>query len=186
MRTARGAPQLEAGHPAEHEQRLADGAGSSLHEHALASLHSRRAVQELVRGRPAQDQRGRLRRVDARWHAGQVVSPQRAIGSVRPDHCHVGHAVANLKAAHPIADLIDLADDVISHDERRPAAHCLRVEVAADHYIGVFHTRGKHADPHLAPAGGRQGSVDHREPVGIAEAPDLNDPVARLRHARIP
>jgi hypothetical protein len=32
----------------------------------------------------------------------------------------------------------------------------------------------------LAPAGRRQGSFDHLEPVGTAEAPDLNDPVARL------
>src|SRR4029077_9334653 len=41
---ARGAPQLEAGKPAEHEQRLADSASGSLHEHALASLHPGRTV----------------------------------------------------------------------------------------------------------------------------------------------
>ena len=41
---ARGAPQLEPGHPAEREQRLTDGAGGSMHEHALASLHPGRAV----------------------------------------------------------------------------------------------------------------------------------------------
>ena len=55
MLAARGAPQLEAGEPAEDEQRLTDGAGGSLHEHALASLHPGRAVKELVRGRPAQN-----------------------------------------------------------------------------------------------------------------------------------
>jgi hypothetical protein len=70
MLAARSAPQLETGQPAEGQQRLTDGAGSSLHEHALASLHPGRAMEELVRGRPAQDQRGRLRRVDARRHAG--------------------------------------------------------------------------------------------------------------------
>ena len=43
MLAARGAPQLEPGHPAEREQRLTDSAGSALHEHALASLHPRRA-----------------------------------------------------------------------------------------------------------------------------------------------
>ena len=63
MRAARGAPQLEAGQTAEHEQRLADGAGSSLHEHVLALLHAGRAVEELICGRPAQDQRGRGVRV---------------------------------------------------------------------------------------------------------------------------
>ena len=60
---ARGAPQLEAGHPAEREQRLIDGTGGSMHERALASLRQGRAVKELVCGRPAQGQRGR------RWRA---------------------------------------------------------------------------------------------------------------------
>ena len=44
MLAARGAPQLEAGQPAEGEQRLTDGAGGPMHEHALASLHPGRAV----------------------------------------------------------------------------------------------------------------------------------------------
>src|SRR5215831_947525 len=44
MRAARRAPELEVGHPAEHEQRLTDGAGGALHEHALASLDPGRAV----------------------------------------------------------------------------------------------------------------------------------------------
>jgi hypothetical protein len=35
---------IEAGEPAEGEQRLTDGAGGSMHEHALASLHLGRAV----------------------------------------------------------------------------------------------------------------------------------------------
>ena len=35
VRATRGAPQLEAGKPAEYEQRLADGAGGAMHEHAL-------------------------------------------------------------------------------------------------------------------------------------------------------
>src|SRR5262249_56287181 len=82
MLAARATPQLEAGEPAEGEQRLTDGAGGSMHEHALASLHPRRAVKQLVRGRPAQDQRGRLRRVEARRHAGQAISPERAIGGI--------------------------------------------------------------------------------------------------------
>jgi hypothetical protein len=78
-------------------------------------------MEELARGRPAQDQRGRLRRVEARWHAGQAVGPKRAVGGVRPDHRQIGHAVANLNAAHAIAELIDFPDDIISQHERRPA-----------------------------------------------------------------
>ena len=44
MLAARSAPHLDAGHPAEHEQRLTDSTGGSMHEHALASLHPGRAV----------------------------------------------------------------------------------------------------------------------------------------------
>jgi hypothetical protein len=58
----------------------------------------------------------------------------------------------------------------------------LRVEVTPDQHIGVLHARSEHADPHLAAAGRRQGSIDHLQLVGTAEAPDLNNPVARLSH----
>jgi hypothetical protein len=157
-----------------------------MHEHALASLHPGRGVKELVCGRPTQDQRSRLGRVDARRHVDQVAGPERAVGGVRPDHRHIGHAVAELKAAHVIAELIDFPDDIIAQRERGLAAHHLRVKVAPDHHIGVLQARGEHADSYLAPGGRRQGSVDHLKPVGTAEAPDLNNPVARLGHRRTP
>ena len=102
--------------------------------------------------------------------AGQAVSPERAISGVRPYHRQIGHAVPNLKAAHAIAELIDFPDNIISQHERRPVGRSLRVEMATDQYIGVLHARGEHANPHLAPAGRRQRSVDHLEPVGTAEA----------------
>ena len=107
---------------------------------------------------------------------------ERAIGGVRLEHGHIGHPVAKLKAAHAIAELIDFPDDIIAQHERRPAVHRLRVEVAPDHHVGVLQTRGEDADSHLAPPGRRQGSVDHVQPVGTAEAPDLNNPVAGLSH----
>jgi len=64
------APQLKLSHAAEYEQRLADCSGSSMHQYALPWLHPPSAVQELVRGHPAQDQRCGLRRVEARRHRG--------------------------------------------------------------------------------------------------------------------
>jgi len=186
MHAARSAPQLEAGQPAEGEQCLADGAGSPLHERALASLDPGRAVQELVGGRPAQDQRGGLSRIDPRRHAGKTVSPERAIGGVRPDHRHIGHAVAELKAAHAVTELIDFPDNVIAHHEGQPATHRLRIEVAPDQDVGVLQTRCEHADPHLTAAGRGQRSVDHLQPIGTAELPDLKNPIVRLFHARSP
>jgi hypothetical protein len=139
-------------------------------------------VEELIRGRPAQNQRGRLRRVKARWDAGEAVSPEGAIGGVRPDHGHIRHAVANLKAANAIPELIDFADDVVPHHEGRPAAHGLRIEVTPDQHVGVLQPRREHADPHLATAGHRQRSIGHLQPIRAAEAPDLKNPVARLSH----
>jgi hypothetical protein len=115
-----------------------------------------------------------------------VVGAECAIGSIRPDDRHIGYAVANLKGAHAIAELIDLPDDVVAEHERRLKMHRLWIEMPPDHDIGVHHAGREHADPYLAAAGRRQGSVDNLQLVGTAEAPDLNNPVARLRHRRIP
>jgi hypothetical protein len=57
--------------------------------------------------------------------------------------------------------------------------------MAPYHHVGVLHARSEHADPHLAPASRRQRSVDHLQPVGIAEAPDLDNPVAQPCHWRM-
>jgi hypothetical protein len=74
--SAHGAPQFEASHPAEREQRLTEDARRAMHKDALSSLNTGSAVEELVCGRPAQDQRGRLRRVDAYRHTGQAASAE--------------------------------------------------------------------------------------------------------------
>jgi hypothetical protein len=95
------------------------------------------------------------------------------MGGVGPEYRHISHTVASVKAAHAIAELIDFPNDIIAHHERRPVGRSLRVEMAPEQYIGVLQTRSEHADPHLASAGRRQGSVDDFEPVGTAEAPDL-------------
>jgi hypothetical protein len=62
----------------------------------------------------------------------------------------------------------------------------LRVEVTPDRHVGVLQARGEHADSHLTLAGRWQGSVDHLQIFGTAEAPELDDPVTRLTHGRIP
>jgi hypothetical protein len=144
------APQLEPRHAAEYEQRLTDCTGSSMHQYALCSLYLRSAVQELVRSHPAQDQRGGLCRIDARRHRCQVARLERAIGSIRSEHRHVGHTVAKLKSAHAVAELIDFPNHIVAHYKRWTAGRRLRVEMASDQRVGVFKTRGDHPDPHLA------------------------------------
>src|SRR6516164_606885 len=103
-----------------------------MHQYALSSLHSRSAVQELVRGHPAQDQRSGFRGVDARRYRGQVACPERAIGRIGSEHRHVGHTVAKLKSAHAIAELIDFPDDIVANYERWASGRCLRVEMASE------------------------------------------------------
>jgi len=49
-----------------------------------------------------------------------------------------------------------------------------------DQHLGVVEARREYTHPHLAPAGGRQGSVDHLQPLRITEATDLNNAIARL------
>jgi hypothetical protein len=91
-------------------------------------------------------------------------------------------AVANLTSAHPVVELIDFSDEVITHYEWWPAGRSLRVEVTPDQRVGVLQARGEHADPHLTLAGIRQGSVDNLQAVGAAEARELNNSIARLAH----
>ena len=91
-------------------------------------------------------------------------------------------AVANLTSAHPVVELIDFSDEVITHYEWWPAGRSLRVEVTPDQRVGVLQARGEHADPHLARAGLRHGNVDNLQPVGAAEMPDLNNSIARFAH----
>jgi hypothetical protein len=138
-------------------------------------------MQELIGGGPTQDQRGRFRRVDTWRHACHAVGAERAIVGVRTDDRHIGHAFANLKAAYAIADLIDFSDDVVAHDERRPAAHP-RIKSTTDCHVRVLYARGEHPDPHLASARRRQWSIDHVQPVGIAEPLDEDNSIARFSH----
>jgi hypothetical protein len=96
-------------------------------------------TQELVRRHPAQDQRSRLCRVEARRHAGRSVSPERPIGGIRSDHRHIGHSVADLEVAHAIGELVDFPDHVIANHERWSAERRLRVQVAPDQHISVLY-----------------------------------------------
>ena len=81
-----------------------------------------------------------------------------------------------------LRDKDSLPTDSVQFALTETAPHRLRVEVTPDQHVGVLQTRGQHADPHLAPAGRRHGSVDHLQPIGTAEVPDFNNPVARLFH----
>jgi hypothetical protein len=85
-----------------------------MHEHALASLHPGRPVEELVRGRPAQDQRGRLRLVEARERAKRVRA----------------RAVDPALAASEVATARQQADDAAFTDQRLTAALLERETIA--------------------------------------------------------
>jgi hypothetical protein len=111
-------------------------------------------MKKLVGRRPAQDQRGRLGRVDVRRHQRHVVGLERPIGGIRTEDRHIGHAVADVKASHAGAELIDFPDDVIAHHEGWPATYPW-VDMTPDRHVGVFHAGSERADPHLAPAGRR-------------------------------
>ena len=100
----RGAPQLESGQSAELEQRLADGTVGSLQEHALVSLHPGRAVKEAgMRASSSRSVRPPTE-VDARRHPGQAVTPERAIGGVRPEYRRLPGRPAKSRSHHRRAD----------------------------------------------------------------------------------
>jgi len=57
--------------------------------------------------------------------------------------------------------------------------------MASDKRISVLKARSQNADSHLARTCRRQRSVDHFQLLGTAEAPELNNAVARLVHVAI-
>ena len=61
-----------------------------------------------------------------------------AIGSIRSEHRHVRYTVAKLKSGHALAELIDFANDVVTHYKGWPARCSLRIEMAPDQRIGVL------------------------------------------------
>src|SRR5262249_36359485 len=50
----------------------------------------------------------------------------------------------------------------------------------------IFDTGRENSDPHLTSPRYRHGGVDHLQPFGSTEAPDANNPVARLAHGPPP
>jgi hypothetical protein len=48
----------------------------------------------------------------------KLVGPERAADGPRPDHCHIGHAVAKLKAAHAMAELMRKIEMLFAHLKR--------------------------------------------------------------------
>jgi hypothetical protein len=165
---------------------LPNGAGRTLNENPLTRLHPRRPMKELVRRRPAQNQGGRLRRVNAHRHASQVARLERAIAGVGPDYGHVGDPVAHLIAGHALAELIDFPDNIIALHKWRPEKHRLRIEMTPDHHVRVFNARREYANAHLTPPSRRHGSVDHLQAVGSAISSDLNYLIACVFHRRFP
>src|SRR5215468_3173446 len=132
-----------------------------MYQYALSRLHLRSAMQELVRGHPAQDQRGSLRRVDSPGDRGQATRLEREIGGIRSEDRYVRHAVTKLKLIHANAELINLPDDIVAHHKRRAARRGLRVEMAPDQRVGVLNAGGQYPDPYLAGTSHRQRSVDY-------------------------
>jgi len=104
-------------------------------------------------------------------HAGELLGPERAIRGVRPNDRHVGNPFTQLKAAHAIAELVNLSDEVVTHYERWAPQAGLRIEMLPYQGVGVLHAGGEHADPHLASAGQRHRNIDHFELVRTPEAP---------------
>jgi hypothetical protein len=66
----------------------------------------------------------------------RAVGTERAISCVRSDHCHVGHAVANLKSVHAAADLINFSNHVIA-SKRPPIFNISHVEEQAGWSVAV-------------------------------------------------
>jgi hypothetical protein len=102
----------------------------------------------------------------ARGPSGQ---PEAAVGGARPTT--VGHAVANLKAAHAIAELIDFPDDIMTQHERRPAGGSFTTDGEMCASMPSLYRRPRRATVDPSP---QLVAVRHRGPLRILLPTDLS------------
>lgn len=181
---SRGPPEFETGHLSERKQCLTDRASGTLDKNALTRTYLGRTVEQLVRCRPAQDQRGRFCRIDPSWDASHAIRSEGTIRYVRTENSHIRYSIADLKTAHSLPELIDFPYDAITQHERGPTMHP-RVKVSPDCHVSVFQARGENADSHFIPTGRRHGCVYNLQLIRTAKAFDLNYPVTDFLHSGI-
>jgi hypothetical protein len=116
---ARRGPYLEPRELSERNECLPDRARCPEHEDALAGLHLGLPVKELVGGRPGEDQRGCLRRIDPDRYAYQVVCIEVAVPSVRARNGERSDTVADAKTNGCRAHAIDIPHHVVTEHEGR-------------------------------------------------------------------
>ena len=155
-------------------------------QHALAGPHVSGAVKHLIGCGPAEDERSGLCGIDTVGYAREIGGAKDPVGGVRPDDRHVGDALTNPKVLHTFAELVDLADDIVAHDEGDTARRGLGIEVLADEHVGVVEARCEYLDPNLTRSWNRQWDIDDLKPVGVTESHDLDGPVQRLGHGSPP
>ncbi len=143
----------------------------------------RNPMQELIRGRPAQDQRRSLCRVDAWWHANHTVRAERSIPRVRTRHGQIGNAVTDRERRDVCPDLTDLAHDVVPEHQRRFLAKP-RVLPFADDDVRELHARSEHAHAHFVRPDDRHGLLDHGEAFDAAEPAQQDHRSAEVWKAR--
>jgi hypothetical protein len=141
-----------------------------VHEHRLAALHLRRAVQQLIGGHVRQHEADDFRRVEVRGHLNRVLlehaDPLR-IGA--PDR-QCGDPVSHAQPRAARAELLDDADKVVARRERR-LRHA-EIRAGAQLRIGKRHASGQNPDADLARP--RPGSIvlHHPQDLGPAEVID--------------
>ncbi len=178
------APDLAARQLPEHHQGLPHGARRADDEQPLARRHLGVAMQELVRGRPAQDERRGLGRIQRRIDRRDAIGLQDAELRVATRGRQVGDALADPQRLDTRAEADDLPDEVVAEHERRLV---LQVGIAplAQHDVGELNARGQDLHQHFAGPGLGDGGLGHDEPLRAAELLQEQDGLARRRGHRL-
>jgi hypothetical protein len=159
---------------------LADSARRSVNEDPLASPDLRRAVEQLEGRSPAQNERRCFGWIDVGGDQRHVSRFEQSIRGVGTCEGHVVDLIANFELGHAWTDLIDLADDVIPHDEGHLVRGCLRVEVPSNERFCVIDAGGQDAHAHLAATCLWNRRTDHTEVFRSAVIAELYSPIKLL------
>ena len=141
-----------------------------MHEHRLAGVHRRCAVEHLVGGHVREDEAHDLRRVEVLGHLDRELLRHADPLGVRAIHRQHADAVSLLQPLAARAELLDDADELVAGRERRlRTAH---VRAGSDLRIGERYPGRQDPDADLVPP--RSGSVlvHHPQDLGPTEVID--------------
>jgi hypothetical protein len=141
-------------------------------QQALAFVEMSEAVKHLISGDVVEDKADSFGRIELNGHGDEMRGGNDRILRIATDHRKSGDALAERELRDPLAESVDIANDVVTRGEwkRRDA----RIKAAPHQDVGVGDASGEDFDADLTRAGRREVCFDIFQPFRAALGGDNN------------